>query len=443
MKSLNRIKLLNINLSIFFLLLVLVPTASSKIKTQFVPSLSISGEYTDNYLKTENNKDDEYYTLYGADFSFGILDKKGNLFFNYSPEYKDHNELNQYDFWRHDFGIDGLYQAGKNTSLTFSESYVRDLNQSVRNNSFNKHDTNSTFLGVVHQFGQRDSFGINYTYSFDMYDEANLDEYKRHKPSAFFGYWFSPKWGVDTNLSYSSTKYEIPSNDPETWSGDLRLLHTISKHLDVYAKYAHSSTKQASGDYDVYHPSIGFDWSPTDDSGILLGIGVLFQDRDISSDYDKERFFLDLDMYKTFDFTRKSRLSITGKSGYSDIDPEAASLGFNIYGEAGFLYTYQLLKKLSSNIRGAYRLNEYYELGVVDRTDNTLDLGAGLVWSPLKWLSIDLSYSFRDFDTDGQGSQDYQENIGMLTFRFTPSQPVRFDDTNPRKSLENQVFTPR
>jgi hypothetical protein len=443
MKFSNHIRCLNTVLIVFFAILFFASPAFPKVITQFVPALSISGEYTDNYNRTENDKDDEYSTIYGADFSFGIIAKKGTLFLNYAPEYTDHNEFSENDSWRHDVSIDGSYQASKNTSLTFSESFVRDLNQSVRTNDFEKHDTNETSVGVVHQFGPRDSFGINYTYSFDIYDETNLDEFKRHNPSAFFGYWFSPKWGFDANLSYSDTKYDISINDPKTWSGDIRLLRMINRHLDVYAKYAQSFTDQTLGAYDIYHPSIGFDWRPTDDSGITLGIGVLFQNRDTSGDYDKERFFLDLDMYKNFDLTRKSRLSITGESGYGDVDPTAASLGFNIYGQAGFLYSYQLLRELSSDITGSYRINQYEEPGLVDRTDNTLDLGASLVWTPLRWLSIDLSYSFRDFDTDALGRDDYQENIGMLTFRFTPSQPVRFDDANPRRSLENQVFNPR
>jgi opacity protein-like surface antigen len=443
MKILNHTRFVNIILTLFFLILLLASPAFSKVITQFVPALSISGEYTDNYNNTENDKDDEYSTIYGADFSVGIIAQKGNLFLTYAPEYTDHNEFSENDSWRHDASLEGFYQAGKNTRLTFSESFVRDLNQSVRSNNFEKHDTNTTSLGINHQFGQRDSFGINYTYSFDIYDEANLDEFKRHSPSVFFGYWFSPKWGFDTNLSYSNTKYDIAVNNPETWSGDIRLLHMINRHLDIYAKYAQSFTDQASGDYGVYHPSVGFDWRPTDDSGITLGIGVLFQNWEIPGESNKERFFLDLDMYKNFDLTRKSRLSITGTSGYGDIDPEAASLGFNIYGQAGFLYTYQLLKKLSSDIRGSYRVNQYEEPGVADRTDNTLDLGAGLVWTPLNWLSIDLSYSFIDFNTDAARRDDYQENIGSLSIRLTPPQPVRFTDTNPRRSLENQVFTPR
>ncbi len=430
-------------LILFFAILFFASPAFSKVITEFVPSLSISGEYTDNYFRTEDDKDDEYMTIYGAELSFGVIGQKGNLFLTYAPEYTDHNEFSENDFWRHEAAINGSYQATRNTSLTFSERFVRDLNQSVRTNNFKEHDTNDTSVGIVHQFGKRDSFGINYTYSFDLYDEANLDEFKRHNPSAFFGYWFSPKWGFDTNLSYSNTKYDISINDPETWSGDIRLLRMINRHLDIYAKYAQSSTDQDLGSYDIYHPSIGFDWRPTDDSGILLGIGVLFQNWDIADDYDKERFFLDLDMYKRFDFTRRSSLSITGTTGYGDVDPTAASLGFNIFGQAGFFYRYQLLKNLATDISGSYRVNQYEEVGFVDRTDNTLELGAGLVWTPLRWLSIDLSYSFIDFDTDAVARDDYQENIGMLTFRFTPSQPVRFEGDSPRRSLENKLFTPR
>ena len=437
----NRTLAVKVNIMVFIFLLLFISNSYCA-KIQFHPILSITGEYTDNFLQTKSNKNDEFLTKYGADLSFGIIDKKANLFLVYKPEYTDHNEYKFYDTWKHDVSLAASYQLSKNTSLTFSDEFVRDLNQSARTNNFETHDTNKTFLGIVHQFGKKDSFGINYTYNFDLYDEPNLDEFKTHKPSVFLGYWFSPKWGFDTNFSYSKTKYDISNNDPETLSGDVRVLHMINKHFDVYAKYAQSLTDQNSGDHDVYYPSLGFDWKPTDDSGITFGIGILLQNWAMPGDYDKERFFFELDMYKVFDFTKKSQLSITGESGYSDIDPEAASLGFNIYGQAGFRYTYQLLKKLSTNMKGSYRVNEYNQPGF-DRTDNTLELGAGLVWTPLRWLSVNLSYSFSDFETDAVGRDDYQENKGILTIRLTPVQPVRFDNSNPRASLENQVFSPR
>ena len=84
-------------LTIFFSTIFLVPPVFSKVITQFVPSLSITEEYTDNYNRTQNNKDDEFSTIYGAGFSLGLLDKNGSLFLSYNPEYTDHAEYDEND----------------------------------------------------------------------------------------------------------------------------------------------------------------------------------------------------------------------------------------------------------------------------------------------------------------------------------------------------------
>lgn len=411
-------------------------------KKQFTPQMTISEEYTDNFYQTKNNKDDEFSTRYKPGFSFGIIDKKNSFFIDYTPEYTDRMDKNEYDAWNHAASMEAILQTAKNTELFFSESFNRGLNRTARTNNFEKHDTNTAMAAVKHQFGRQDFFNLNYTYTFDDYENPNQDEFETHRPSAFLSYWFMPNFGFDLNTSYSKTDYEISSNDPETMRGDLRLLKKINPHLDVYVKYAHSYTDQESGDYVVYNPSLGFDWKPTEDSGIILGGGILIQEYDNQSDYDSEKFFLEFDIYKNFSFSRRNNLSITGSSGYNDIDEQAASLGFAINYQAGFLHTYELTKRLSSKFRGSYRLTEYDEPGV-NRNDKTMNLGAGLVWSPLKWLKFDLLYSYIDFQTDSTQRGDYQENMATFSVSFIPSQPALLKTTSSRQYLENEIFNYR
>ncbi|MCD4722851.1 MAG: hypothetical protein K8S13_23785, partial [Desulfobacula sp.] len=88
---------------------------------------------------------------------------------------------------------------------------------------------------------------------------------------------------------------------------------------------------------------------------------------------------------------------------------------------------------------GSYAIDQYDEPDI-NRKDNTLGIGAGLIWSPLQWLTLNLSWSFTDFDTDAAAREDYQENIGMFTISMTPSRPVRFQSSTPRATLENRLF---
>jgi len=426
--------------AILFLILFLTPPVFSDVKTQFVPTFSITEEYTDNYHQTENNKDDEFSTIYSAGFSFGVMDKNWDVFLNYNPAYTDYDTYDEDDNWSHYASLQGQYQAAEHTSLTLSQSFVRDTERSDRTNIIEERDTFTTTAGVIHEFGQRDNIGMDYSYSFDKYDDENADENETHNPSAFLSYWFTPQYGLNLGGGYEKTDYDLSDeDDAETWSGDIKFLKAMNKHLNLYVAYEHTETQQDSGDQTTYNPYVGFDWQPTEDSQINIGAGVLFQEWDNENDDSSEKLFLRLDMYKNYNFSRRGVFSITGSSGYDPNDDDAASLGFHIYYQAGCLLSYKLTKRLTAELDATYSIDQYDD-PEVDRQDNEFGFGAGLVWSPLQWLSVNLSYGFTDFDTDDNTRDDYQENIGSLTITMTPSQPVRFGSSNPRADLENRLF---
>ncbi|MBU1193730.1 MAG: outer membrane beta-barrel protein [Proteobacteria bacterium] len=438
MKNLNKFIIMNTGLTLFILLFLTAPVFS-EMRTQFVPSVSITEKYTDNHLQTENNKKDEFSTAYSAGLSFGLIDKNKSMFLEYRSGYTDYASFDEEDSWTHALSLNGQSQVSKHVNLSFSENYVRDLSRTLRTNTLEKHDVNTTSAGMTYEFGPENRLGLNYTYSFDDYEDPNADAHTSHTPSASFSYWFTPQWGMNLGASYEKTEYDISSNESETWSGNIRVLKSITRHFDTYVAYAHTFTDQVSGDHTIHNPSVGFDWRPTDDSGISIGLGVLFQEWDNQNSDDSRDLFLDLDMYKTFDFSRKSTLSITGSSGYRSTSEDAASLGFEIYYRAGALFSYRVTRRLTADLNASYQVSQFDEPGL-NRQDNTLGLGAGLVWAPLQWMNTRLSYSFNDFDTNAALRDDYQENMVSFTISFVPSQPVRFGASTPRATLENQLF---
>jgi len=78
-------------------------------------------------------------------------------------------------------------------------------------------------------------------------------------------------------FSYSDKELEDSADDIKTYEGNLRYLRKLTKHMNGYIKYRHYLSRQNSGDHTVYHPSAGFDWDVTEDSGISLGIGAFVQ----------------------------------------------------------------------------------------------------------------------------------------------------------------------
>ncbi|MEA1968952.1 MAG: hypothetical protein U9N77_12140 [Thermodesulfobacteriota bacterium] len=447
-------------------------------KTEFTPSCYISEDYTDNYDQTKNNREEEFYTTYGLEFLLSFIEKNKEIYLRYTPLYKDYdkhdendtiennvalygdielskraginfnlvyddyNEDNKRQSWESSASLGGDYQLTKYTTSNFLQEYTKSYDRTERTGEWKEHETNSTSAGFFHQFGRNNSMGLNYTYSVDDYDESDVDEYKEHNPSAFLVYWFAPLFGVDTNISYEKTEYDISDDEPETYSGDIRFIKKMTKHFQLYLKYAHTYTKEEIEDHTVYNPSVGFDWSITEDSGVSLGFGYMIQDWEKQDDTDG--FFVEADIFKTVDFSRRGSFTVSGSSGYDATSDDAASLGFNIYYQAGFLVSYQLSKKLSTDISGAY-LRDEFDQPDVDRVDNTFDFGAGFAWVPLKWLQIDLTYFFTDFATDSADRDDYHENRATLTVSLVPSQPLRIKPgaNENREYFENRIFNNR
>ncbi|MBU2626981.1 MAG: hypothetical protein KKE61_00030, partial [Proteobacteria bacterium] len=460
------------------LLIILVPCSSSfsRTLTQLTPTLTITEEYNDNYLKTENNKQEEFITSYGLGFSVGFLNKKSNIYLAYNPKYEDYKNFNSRDGFVHNASLDGKFtpskftninahlaytsasqdndytgktwensalisgdsQLTKNTNVNFSQSYSNRFDEQVRTGTYNEHTVNRTSGGITNQFGEKDRVGANFSYEFDNYKNSDADEHTKYSPSGFITYWLTPLNGLDSKLAYEKTDFDTSTSDIETYTGHLRYLRKFSKHFDGYLKYRHSYSQRESGDHHIFHPSVGFDWEVTKDSGISLGVGLLFHKWD-NNNNDSTDPFLDLDAYKIFNFSERGSLSITGSSGYSEAGDSAASLGYTTYYKAGFQLNYQLLKRVSSNLFGSYRYDEFHE-SAVNRKDNRLNLGGGLSWLPLKWLRFNASYSYTDFNTDTNQRGDYAENRATVSVSFIPVLPVRLNASPSRQFVESEIY---
>ncbi|MBA3012818.1 MAG: outer membrane beta-barrel protein [Desulfobacula sp.] len=447
---------------------------SARTLLQIVPTLTISEEYSDNYFKTASQKQEESITSYALGFSMGFLDINRKVYLNYSPVYKDYKNQNnrdslqhkvsldsefkpaqhtdiaahlyydgnsgnyQGDSWQNEASIKGKTQVRKNTHLTYDYDYTNRFEEQFRTGIYKEHALNRARAGLSNIYGRKDFLNLSFLYEFDTYKQPDPDEYKLYEPSGYISYWFSPKTGMDTNFAFRNKDFDDDLNDIKTYSGDVRYLRNYSKNFDGYLKYRHSFSETQTYEHHIFHPSIGFDWDITEDSGIMLGIGALFHEWSNANE-DSIDPFIDLNAYKTFDFSKKASFTITGSSGYSDSGEEAASLGYSTYYKAGYLLKYQLLKQVSSNLSGSYQLIEFHEsLGA--RKDTMLTLGAGLSWEVLQWLQLNLNYSFEDYNTDSLGRNDYTDNRVFFSISLYPEKPIRPDIAQSRDSFDTYIY---
>lgn len=447
--------------------------ATARMVTQLTPTLTITEEYIDNYEKTANGTE-EYISTVALGFSLGFLEKNHKLYVDYNPMYRFYDRQDQNDGLDHSVSVNGelkpsklsfvgyglnlsqtevdrvgesresnIYangslQVSEYTSLNIAQDYSRSFDQQVDSGSWSESDTNNTSFGITHRFGDRDSIGMNYIYAFTEYKTENSNDFSSSKPSVFLTKYFTPHFGMRSNLSYETVDYDLTNNTSDTLSGSLRLFRDITRHFDIYFNYRQTYSDQTFDKHHTYHPSAGFGWKPTPDTGISLGIGIIVERYDIQTGNDGENLFFDIDMYKDFILSKRSTFSITGSSGYGEVDEDAASLGFNIYYQAGFNYTYMLTKQLNADIIGSYKISEFDNPGT-NRTDATANIGVALSWTLLKWLDLNVAYDFTDFDTDST-RDDYTVNQFTVSLSFIPTRPIKMDIPATRTALENKIF---
>jgi len=462
-------------IAIILFLSIPVTDALARMVTQLIPTLTISEEFSDNYFNTENDTFEEWITSYELGFSLGFLSKTSQIYLEYAPEYKDYKNLDDRDgftnngslsaaiqptkfttinanmaydghdgnnageSWEHSAGASIRSQLTETINAYISQDYSKSYDQQLRTGDYKEHETNTTEVGMMKKFGAKNSLGLNFTYEFDDYSSSDADAYTSYEPSAFMRYWFTRLDGMEVNLGYQDKEFDLVSdNDYTTMEGDVRYIRKLSKHLDAYIKYRQYIADRKDGDHQIFHPSVGIDWDITDDSGISIGLGVLFHKWDNDND-DSEEPFIDLDAYKVFNFSPKGSLSVTGSSTYEESGEEAASLGYNILYRAGFSLDYQFTKQLSSNLFGSYQLQDFQE-DLVNRKDYTGEIGGGLTWNLLKWLQLSARASHTNFNSDDALRQDYEENKITFFIRFIPEQPIRPEKMFSRKTLEDKIF---
>jgi hypothetical protein len=446
-----------------------VQTLAMNVK--FVPSLSISEDYTDNHFQTDTDKKEEFYTTYGVGLSLEFLERMGEAVLSYKPEYKNyknnygddgwehnasfagnlnpskymvvdfnfnydgHRDDRQGDSWEHGAYLGTAIQMGKYTDLNLSGDYSKSYDRQARTGTWNESETTSFTTGINHQFGAMNSLSLDYTYSFTNYADANPDEYESHKPSAFVAFWFTPLLGFDSNISFEDKTYDF-SEDEKIYTGDVRFIKKITRHFQTYLKYKHTHTDTDSGDEMVYHPSVGFDWSITEDSGLSLGVGYMVQEWETTTD---KGLFVDFDAFKTFDFSRRGSFTLSASSGYDASSDDAASLGFHVFYQGGFLYSYELTKRLSADLDGFYIRDEYDEPGI-NRADDTANFGLTLTWMPLRWMNVSLAYNFKDYSSDEDTVEDYTENKGTVMVTLYPLRSPQVKGLISRDDFNDRIF---
>ena len=379
----------------------------------FTPTISVGEGYTDNLFLSDSDKEHDYITTISPEFSFNIAGKNNGADISYAPTYSIYDEFSENDTWRHSVLLSGWADVSKNNRIEIRDSFLRTedpvseadiatlrieeptaLIDSTIRRSRQTYYTNSASIRFTHQFGESDVVYLEYLNRILENDDPDSEDSTRHNPSIGLTYWFLPRFGLDTDISY--TKGDFDTNDDfDQWSGNVRLIRRLTRQFETFIQYDHTSLDydEDSDDYQTYNPSIGFNYSPAQDLSLLFDIGYYINDTE-GRDND-DGLTANIGLSKTF---RRGSLRLTGSSGHEQTSFGAENLGSTEFYETGASATCELTRHISGNIFGSYRKNEYGAV-VNELEDKITRCGLGFVIQPLAWMSIGLNYTYRNLDS--------------------------------------------
>ena len=403
----------------------------------FLPRIKAQEEYTDNIFLVPENvpKEDDYITTITPGFTGELIGKKGDAKISYDASYAFYNRFDEFNGWRHDANLEGMYMLGKNTRFnigdrfTYTEEPIRDVNIAVirteeptvpidttERKSRTIYKKNYAAVNLNHKFGKNQSFSLGYVDGLYSSDDPFYENKKYHSPSAGLTYWFNPEWGFKINGRYTRGEFEVSDNVNE-YQGSASLLKRLGKHFTGYIRYAHLVVNydNRSGSDTTYIPTLGFQYDIEKDISLIVDAGYFYTDSDFRE--NTSNVIGDLRLIKRFEHGRLN-LAILGGYDYSLYGSE--TLGYGEYYEASISLNHQLGKHVYGNIFGSYRDTKYKD--IPDREDKRPIVGVGLDWQALEWMTVGLNYRFLSVDST-INTENYNENRVGVSITLIPKVP--------------------
>ena len=399
----------------------------------FSPRLTLSEEYTDNVFRDPEipelglEPEEDFISRISPGATLGFLGQRADLSIAYDPYYSDYKNNTYLSRWSQVANLIGNWQMTKNTRafLTDNFIYTEDPQQEdaiTGRNSRNPYYRNTSVIGITNQFGARDFVTLQYTHmEFREDTEFGVpsDDSTTYNPELILAYWFNTRWGFDGRMAYTKGQFEI-TEDFENIYADLRLLYNYSRKWDFFFRYAHTyqDYMEESEDYQIYYPSLGFEYTYDDTTFLSLEGGPLVRDyEDRSEEYGYTIF---ADGRKSWLFPR-GNIDIYISNGLDYDYVSTQNLGLFYYTEAGGGASYSFYRNFSGNINGSYRYNAYVD-EEPERNDHIYQAGAGLQWLLTYYCSLRLNYTFVDRQSNDE-FEEYAENRVYLGVSFFPRSP--------------------
>ncbi len=422
------------------------PTAT----LQFEPQLTVLEEYTDNFNLTKTNKEENFRSTVSPGFRLGINSPliKGLIAYTFSPAYDTatqdvslfHSVLGQV-----------VYQVNPRWQVTLADSYINSdqpgeadrlgLRQGRRSFSSNTFSATSEYL--IDLVTTKQSYQlINFsdedgakTTTHAVAAGASLPIYQTNVVSGGYDYINTTSTeGTNTGTGSQSTTAgsEFTVSGHQFTVAGSRLISALTT-VGLKGSYAfRNTTSDTSGDTDYQLWTASLFTSYTLPGRLTLngsaGVTALSADGGINTG---PKFFSASSL--TYQFARTT-VTLTGEKGFSETFADGGDNFGVVETEAVMAaVTYRFTPAVTATVSGSYRRNKFTGIGGTSSTgdDDTKNWGGSLLvsWRILRWLLLDLNYSYFEHKTVGSDSasttglsdfdnRNYAENRVQAAFRF-------------------------
>ncbi|CAB5115822.1 hypothetical protein D3OALGA1CA_2718 [Olavius algarvensis associated proteobacterium Delta 3] len=416
----------------------------------FIPRASVGEEWTDNFLLSETDLVSENITTAGGGFTAGLFGEKYGLDVSYDGAYASYANFSERNNWRHSALLNFSANLSKHTRFNLNNRFVQTENPAPLDRSDvttvppgsvedptirrsrQRYWRNTFNARVDQQFGRNNSLYFSYQNYLLINEDPSFQDSIRSSPAAGITFNLTNRWGISANVSFNRSEFEIDP-DLDRYTADAGVFYRFSNALNVFARVLHEVADfeeqgvaidpgvgaQAFVDYTVINPTAGFTYVISDKIDANFEVGYFIRDFERGQP-DEPDLSLNARLNKRF---KRGSIRAIALSGYNEGFNTAQNLGFNRFWEAALSGSYQLSRYVNGTLYSSYRNTEYLNV-LPDRTDRQSRVGGGLDWSPLRWLSLQFNYTFRNVDSTIETNK-YTENRLFFSIRLSPVRPYQ------------------
>lgn len=410
--------------------------ACSGYRTTFVPTVTVTEEYTNNVRLSSEDPESDLITSLSPGFTLNSAGRTRDFTLFYSPSLT-HYALTDTDMAvRHTATATAVNRFSQRSRLELTDSFTRTDDPMVereaeytrsdaprppeditRRENREPYSSNFAALRYRYDFGTDDFFTAGFVNNILMNDDPTEEDSTMVEPSVGVNWWFTPRYGVETLAAYTRGDFSLDTDSFNEYVLNTRLMRRFGGNLDVFVRYIHTRMEflGEEADYIVHDGTVGVDYNLSDATFFSLSTGYFVRDTDAED--PETGYVLRGDMARRF---HRGAVRLSGGTGYEQTFFGAENLGFTKYYEGSLAAEYQLMQRLTTNGRVTYTHNMYTD--AEDREDDLITLEAGLGYVIRPWLTSALRVAHRRLESDEAG-ESFDENRVTLSFTFTPTAP--------------------